>query len=32
MVNLKTLPLFFGVAVFDFEGNGVVLNLQSSMK
>lgn len=25
------LPYFFGVAVFDFEGNNVVLNLHASM-
>ncbi len=26
------LPLFFGVAVFDFEGNGVIINVMTSMK
>ena len=33
-LNLFTpsaLPLFFGVAVFDFEGNGIVINLHASM-
>ncbi len=25
-------PLFFGVAVFDFEGNGIILNVMTSMK
>lgn len=31
-VNLSALPLFFGVAVFDFEGNGVVINMHASMR
>mmetsp|Transcript_17653 Transcript_17653/g.29828 ORF Transcript_17653/g.29828 Transcript_17653/m.29828 type:complete len:286 (+) Transcript_17653:421-1278(+) len=31
-VNARNMPLFFGVAVFNFEGNGVILNVQSSMK
>ena len=28
----SALPFFFGVAVFDFEGNGIVLNLHASMR
>jgi amino acid permease len=30
--DFSAIPLFFGVAVFDFEGNGTVINLQASMK
>ena len=28
----SALPFFFGVAVFDFEGNGIVLNIHASMR
>ena len=31
-LNVYELPLFFGVAVFNFEGNGVILNMHASMK
>jgi len=26
------MPLFFGVAVFNFEGNAVILSIHKSMK
>ena len=31
-LDISQIPLFFGIAVFNFEGNGVILNIQSSMK
>ena len=34
-INLFTasaMPVFFGIAVFDFEGNAVILNIHASME
>mgnify|MGYP001067332299 CR=1 FL=1 len=31
-MDLQAMPLFFGVVVFCFEGNGVILNLHTSMR
>lgn len=31
-MDASHMPLFFGIAVFNFEGNGVVCNLHTSMK
>jgi proton-coupled amino acid transporter len=28
----ENVPFFFGIAVFAFEGNGIILSLHSSMK
>jgi proton-coupled amino acid transporter len=28
----ENIPFFFGIAVFTFEGNGIVLSLHSSMR
>jgi proton-coupled amino acid transporter len=30
--NILHMPVFFGLAVFNFEGNGVILNVKASMK
>ena len=30
--DISQIFLFFGVAVFDFEGNGTVINIYASMK
>jgi len=30
--DLSGVPFFFGIAVFDFEGNGLIINLHASMK
>lgn len=31
-LSLSNMPLFFGIAVFNFEGNGIILNVKASMK
>ena len=31
-LKVNHLPMFFGIAVFNFEGNGVIINLHASME
>lgn len=31
-LSISHLPMFFGIAVFNFEGNGVILNIKASME
>ena len=31
-LDLSAVPLFFGIAVYNFEGNGVAISLRASMK
>jgi solute carrier family 36 (proton-coupled amino acid transporter) len=30
--KIENLPMFFGIAVFAFEGNGVIQSIHNSMK
>ena len=32
LLDVSNLPLFFGIAVFNFEGNGIIINMKASMK
>ena len=31
-LNISNMPMFFGIAVFNFEGNGIILDVKSDMK
>ena len=32
LFKASAIPVFFGIAVFDFEGNAVILNIHASME
>ena len=31
-LNIANMPMFFGIAVFNFEGNGIILNVKAGME